>query len=105
MSKKFKKGDNVIVIAGIDKKKQGKIVSIKKDKVVVEKINIATVHKKPTSSEAGSIIKIEKPLHISNISHAENDAPVRVGFVVEPINGKKPFASKARISRKTSKKI
>ena len=64
MSKKFKKGDNVIIISGASKGKQGKIIVIADDEVVVEGVNIATIHKKPTQNSAGAIIKKEKPTHL-----------------------------------------
>lgn len=103
--KKFKKNDTVIVIAGSDKGKIGKIISITKDnKVVVENVNVATVHKKPDSQNPGSIVKVEKPIHISNISHVENNKPVKVKFVVESKEGK-AFTRKKRVSRKTNKEI
>ena len=58
--KKFKKGDQVIIISGSSKKKIGKIISVMGDKVLVEGVNIATVHKKPTSQTPGQIIKVQK---------------------------------------------
>lgn len=101
---KFKKGDEVILISGSSKGKTGKIVLIKSDRVVVEGINLAKVHKKPTSSESGRIVGIEKSIHISKISHVENDKPVKISFLVRDTVGK-PFTRKVRISRKTKKEI
>lgn len=66
----LKVGDKVVVIAGKDKGKEGKIIkTIKKDnKVVVEGINIVTKHVKPNAqNENGGIIKIEAPIHASNV--------------------------------------
>jgi large subunit ribosomal protein L24 len=104
MSKKFKKGDNVIIISGASKGKQGKITVIADDKVVVEGVNIATIHKKPTQNSAGAIIKKEKPIHISNISHVENNKPVKIKFVID--NGdEKPFKRKHRVSKKSQLKL
>ena len=104
MSNKFKKGDNVIVISGASKNKQGKIINVLKEKVVVEGVNIATIHKKPSQNSAGAIIKKEKPIHISNISHVENNKPVKIKFVIENGNDK-PFKRKHRISKKSKQKI
>lgn len=104
MANKFKKNDQVIVISGSDKGKSGKIISINNEKVIVEGVNIATVHKKPTSSNPGQILKVEKPIHISNVSHVENGKAVKVKFVVESGEGK-PFARKFRVSKKSGKKI
>ena len=101
---KFKKGDQVIVISGSSRGKVGKIISISKDKVVVEGANIATVHKKPTSQNPGQILKAEKPLHISNISHVEDGKAVKVKFVTEAGEGK-AFTRKSRVSKKSGKKI
>jgi large subunit ribosomal protein L24 len=70
--KKFhvKKGDTVKVIAGDDKSKSGKILSIisADNKALVEGINIVTKHIKPTASKPnGGIEKKEAPIHISNL--------------------------------------
>lgn len=102
--KKFKKGDEVLLISGSSKGKTGKILSIKGEKVVVEGVNFAKVHKKATANEAGKIINIEKPVHISNISHVEGGKPVKVSFLTKEAEGK-PFSKKVRISRKTKKEI
>lgn len=104
MANKFRKNDQVIVIAGSSKGRIGKIISINKEKVIVEGVNLATVHKKPTSSAPGQIVKVEKPVHISNISHVEDGKPVKVKFVTDSGEGK-AFARKNRVSKKTDKKI
>ena len=65
-----KKGDNVIVIAGKDKGKSGKILRAfpKEDRVLVEGINIKKVHQKKTSSNGkGSIVEKSFPIHVSNV--------------------------------------
>ena len=104
MANKFKKNDQVIVISGSNKGKTGKLLSVLKDRVVLEGVNVATMHKKPTSSAPGEITKVEKSIHISNIAHVENGKAVKVRFVVEKGDGK-AFARKSRISKKTGKKI
>ena len=104
MANKFKKNDQVIVIAGSSKGKIGKIAAILGTKVVVEGVNLATVHKKPTSSTPGQIVKVEKPIHVSNISHVENDKAVKVKFVIDS-GDTKAFARKYRVSKKSGKKI
>ncbi len=104
MSNKFKKNDQVIVISGSSKGKSGKIIDIDGDKVIVEGANVATVHKKPTSSNPGQILKVEKPIHISNIAHAEEGKAVKVKFVIDSGEGK-AFTRKYRVSKKTGKKI
>jgi large subunit ribosomal protein L24 len=102
--KKFKKGDQVIVIAGSDRNKIGKIISVDGKRAVVEGVNIATMHKKPTSQEPGKIVKVEKSVDLSNISHVENGKAVKIKFVVEA-GEKKAFARKNRVSKKSNKKI
>lgn len=104
MALKFKKNDQVIVISGSSKGKIGNIASIKNDRVIVAGVNLATFHKKPTSNQAGEIIKKESTIHISNLSHIENGKPVKITFKVEVGEGKN-FSKKTRVSRKTGKKI
>ncbi len=104
MASKFKKGDQILVIAGSNKGKTGKILSVLEDKVVIEGVNIRTLHKKPTSSNPGQIVKIEKPIHISNISHVEDGKAVKIKFVTDFSEAKK-FAKKSRVSKKSGKKL
>lgn len=100
MANKLKKGDTVVVITGKDKGKTGEILQVlaSENKVLVSGVNMATVHKKPTSQTPGQRVKEEKPLHISNVAYSEDGKPVKVGF--EIADGKK-----ARISRKSKNKI
>ena len=101
---KFKKNDQVIVISGNDRGKIGKITKVLGEKLVVEGVNIATFHQKPTSQQPGKILKIEKAIHRSNVSHCENGKPIKIKFIVESKEGK-PFSKKIRISKKTENKI
>ena len=67
---KLIKGDQVIVIAGKDKGKQGKVIQAlpKKDKVVVEDVNKIKRHTKPNAkAPQGGIITKESPLHASKV--------------------------------------
>ncbi|MFT6333103.1 MAG: large subunit ribosomal protein L24 [Lentimonas sp.] len=104
MANKFKKNDNVIVISGSDKGKIGKILSIDGNRVIVEGANLVTFHKKPTSNQAGEIIKKERATHISNISHIEDGKATKVTFEISQGDGK-DFTRKKRISVKTKKRI
>lgn len=104
MASKFKKNDEVIIITGADKGKIGKILSVLEDRVVIEGVNVRTLHKKPTSSNPGQIVKSEKSIHISNIAHAEGGKAVKVKFVTEAGEGK-IFKRKTRVSKKSGKKI
>ena len=104
MANKFKKGDQVVIISGSDKGKIGNITLSQGDRVVVGGVNLRTVHKKPTSNNPGQIMKVEKPIHVSNVSHVEDGKPVKISFKIEEGEGKS-FVKKTRISRKTGKKI
>ena len=65
-----KKNDTVVVIAGKDRSKSGKVVSIhpKKDGVIVEGVNVVKRHTKPRGSEQGGILEKEAVIHISNVA-------------------------------------
>lgn len=65
-----KKNDTVVVIAGKDRSKSGKVIAIhpKKDGVIVEGINVVKRHTKPRGSEQGGILEKEAPVHISNVA-------------------------------------
>lgn len=65
-----KKGDNVVVLSGKDKGKQGKILKCdpKAGKVIVEGVNVALKHRKPRKqNEEGGIVKMETPLYACKV--------------------------------------
>lgn len=66
---RIRKGDRVVVIAGKDKGKQGEIVRVLGDKVVVSNINVVKRHTKPNpqAGQAGGVIEREAPIHVSNV--------------------------------------
>lgn len=67
---KVKVGDNVKVLTGKDKGKEGKVLFTlrKKDRVVVEGVNIVKKHMKPSRmNETGGILEVEHPIHVSNV--------------------------------------
>ena len=71
---KIKVNDNVLVIAGKDKGKTGKVIKTlrNENKVVVEGINISKRHVKPrTNNDKGGIFEIEMPIHVSNVKKIE----------------------------------
>lgn len=81
---KIKKGDNVIVIAGKDKGKSGKVVRAipDRDQVIIEGTNMRKRHQKPRSSnQKGQIVEFSAPLHVSNvmIKDPKTGKPTRVG--------------------------
>lgn len=80
----IKKGDTVVLIAGKDKGKTGKVLHAipKTNKVLVEGINMVTKHQKPTAKvQQGGIIHQESPVHASNVMiyEAKNKKGTRVG--------------------------
>ena len=67
---KIKKGDLVKVIAGKDKDKEGKVISVdqKNGKVLVEGVNMVTKHVKPRSAQQqGGIVKAEAAMYASKV--------------------------------------
>jgi large subunit ribosomal protein L24 len=88
-----KKGDTVLVIAGKDKGRKGKVLQVlpKENKVIVERINVVKKHQKPSQKVLqGGIVDIEAPIHVSNVQVVCvkcNDA-TRTG-IKELENGKK----------------
>lgn len=66
---RLKKGDQVIVIAGKDKGKRGRILKALpgKDRVFVEGVNQIKRHTKPTKDDQGGIVEKEASLHVSNV--------------------------------------
>ena len=79
----LRKDDKVKVIAGKDKGKIGKVLSVnsKNNRVLVENINIMKRHSRPSAqNKQGGIIESEAPIHLSNVSLMCNKclAPIRV---------------------------
>ena len=79
----IKKGDIVYVNAGEDKGKTGRVlrVLVTKSKAVVEGLNIVSKSAKPSAKHPqGGIIKMEAPIHISNLNPVDkNGKPTRIG--------------------------
>ncbi len=93
---KIKKGDTVKVIAGKDKDKEGKVLSVdkKSSKVVVEGIGMITKHTKPNAqNQAGGIVNKESAIDISNVMLVFKGKATRVGFDVK--DGKKVRVAKS----------
>ena len=86
MSKQhIKKGDTVQVLAGEDRGEQGRVleVLVKKDRVVVEGVNVVTKATKPSAQHPqGGLVKKEAGIHVSNVAllDPKSGKPVRVGF-------------------------
>ena len=84
---RIKKGDNVIVISGKDKGKQGKIIKVwpKDGKVIVENINLKKKHQKPkTGGKKGEKIEVPRPLSVSSVMIVCKNCgqPTRIGYKV-----------------------
>ena len=81
---KLKKGDEVIVLAGKDKGKTGKILKVNPgiNKAIVTGINKMKKHQKPDNNQAGGIVEKEMPLHISNVAYYDPTLKrgVKIGF-------------------------
>lgn len=85
--RKMRQGDEVVVIAGKDKGKQGKVIRmVSAERIVVENVNITKRHTKgnPLQGKAGGIIDKEMPIHISNVAllNPMTYKPDRVGFKI-----------------------
>ena len=90
---KIKKGDSVVVRSGKDKGRTGTVVQVlpKEGKVVVEGVNVATRHRKPSQMDPqGGIERREAPLAISKVS------------VADPKTGK---ATRVRFEERDGKKV
>ena len=102
---KIKKEDNVVVIAGNLRGKTGKVLKVfpKKQRVIVEGVNLRKRHSKPTQANPqGGIIEKEAPIHISNVMvlDPKSSEPTRVGhkIIIDDKTGKKKSTRVSKIS-------
>ncbi len=100
---KIRRNDEIIVIAGKDKGKRGKVLKVlADDRLVVGGINMVKRHTKPNpmQNQPGGIVEKEAPLHVSNVAifNGETNKADRVGFKVE--EGKK-----IRVFKSTQKPV
>ncbi len=98
-----KKGDKVKVITGKDKGKSGKVLAAfpKKNRVLIEGINMVKKHTKPSNiNPQGGILNVEAPIHVSNVMliDPKTGEPTRVGYEVK---GDK----KVRVAKKSGEVI
>jgi len=86
MANRIKKGDQVVVNTGKDKGKQGEVVRVDGDRVIVANVNIVKRHTKPNpqSGVAGGVVEREASIHISNVNvlNPASGKGERVGFKV-----------------------
>ena len=87
MAAKIRKGDRVVVLAGKDKGREGKVQKVfpKEQRVLVEGLNMVQRHTRPSQLDPqGGIKNKEAPLHVSNVAVVDsNGKATRVGFRVE----------------------
>ena len=104
---KIKQNDQVIVIAGKDKGKKGKVVKTlsEKNQVVVEGVGLVTKHQKKNRATrtSGQIIEKTMPINASNVALLDGDKPVRIGYTFTNKDGE--GRKKVRIARPTGNKI
>ena len=99
----IKKGDNFYVLAGEDRGKQGRVLSVDREKqrAIVEGVNIVTKATKPSAKHPqGGLVKMEAPVHISNLALVDpkTGKPTRVGYRF--VDGKK-----VRYAKKSGEEI
>jgi len=85
MAAKIKKGDTVIVLAGKDKAREGKVLKVipKENRVVVQGVNLVKRHVKPSMADPeGGVKTREAALDLSNVAlrDPQTGKPTRVGF-------------------------
>ncbi len=93
---RIKKGDTVKVIAGKDKDKEGKVLSVnaKNHTALVEGVNMVTKHAKPSATNPqGGILHQESPIDISNIMLVVDGKTTKIGYDFK--DGKKVRVAKA----------
>ncbi len=99
---KIKKGDQVVVITGRDKGKKGEVLEVlrAKSRVRVQGVNMVKRQRRATQNDAGGIVSMEAPLHISNVAHVdpESGAATRVGFEVKD-------GEKVRVAKRSGKAL
>ncbi len=99
-----RKGDTVVVVAGKERGKRGKVLRVipGKGRVLIEHVNMTKKHQRPTQKlRQGGIIEREGPIHLSNVMlvDPQTDKPTRVG-VRSLADGKK-----ARVARRSGEFI
>ncbi|MBA4801231.1 MULTISPECIES: 50S ribosomal protein L24 [Euryhalocaulis] len=84
MAAKIKKGDRVVILTGKDKGKTGQVVRVmpSESRVVVEGVNVAKRHQRPSQMDPGGIKEKELSIHVSNVAHADpkSGGATRVGI-------------------------
>ncbi len=97
---KIKKGDTVLVVAGNEKGKRGKVLAVNphKNTVIVEGVNIQAHHEKAKQDAPAEIRKYEGPINASNVMYFDGNNAVRIGY-------KNEGGHKVRINKKNGQTI
>lgn len=93
----MKVGDNVRVITGSNKGKEGKVLKIfrKENRVLVDGVNVVKKHVKPNrQNETGGILEVEAPIHISNVKVLDKESKKEVKKEVKEKKASKKKESK-----------
>jgi len=91
-------GDNVVVISGKNKKKQGRLLRINRQEgtVIVEGVNIVVIHKKPIrKDEKGQLVRKEAPLSESKVMPVDPETGKRTRVRVQLVEGKRVRVAKS----------
>ena len=104
MAAKIRRDDEVVVIAGKDKGRRGKVLQVRSDnRVLVSGVNLVKKHMKPnpTLGKQGGILEKEAPLHISNVAlfNPESNKGERVGFLLNE------DGTKVRVFKSTGREV
>lgn len=100
---KLKKGDRVVVLTGKDRGKEGVISRVmpKEGKVIVDGVNVAKKHQKPTrTTQQGGVIDKDMPLPASSVAIVSTDGkPTRIGYRIDA------KGNKVRICKRTGAEL
>lgn len=96
---KIKRGDTVVVTAGKDKGRTGKVIQAipAEQRLVVEGVNMVKRHQKPVGEQPGQIVNKEAPIHVSNVAlwNEAEQRRVKVGYRTQD------DGTKVRVDRQT----
>ena len=108
---KVKVGDNVKILAGKDKGKEGTVTTTlkKENKVVVSGVNVVKRHMKPNMyNQQGGIVEMEKPIHVSNVKvldSKDSKKAAKTAKVTEKATKEEKATTKKAAAKKTTKKV
>jgi large subunit ribosomal protein L24 len=105
MSKKIRKGDRILVIAGNEKGKTGEVIQRQDDRVVIQGLNMRKKHLRPTQQmQGGRIIEMEKPIHISNVCLCDKEGSRMKAKVKQEQSGERTLVAKSGKVHRSMKK-